>query len=83
MQPESKTANSAVSQKSITYLTQTMGERLTQLILANNTLTCLPQIITSLAVSIIFNFMTDFVILFFTFELSSPLEFGGLDSACA
>lgn len=47
--PESKTANSAVSQKSITYLTQTMGERLTQLILANNTLTCLPQIITSLA----------------------------------
>ncbi|KAK6636603.1 hypothetical protein RUM43_010265 [Polyplax serrata] len=47
--PESKSANSAVSQKSITFLTQTMGERLTQLILAHNTLTCLPQIISSLA----------------------------------
>lgn len=71
LQPESKSANSAVSQKSITFLTQTMGERLTQLILAHNTLTCLPQIISSLAVSkIFFRVIQMYLFIFFSSNLS-------------
>ncbi|KAJ9600889.1 hypothetical protein L9F63_000932, partial [Diploptera punctata] len=47
--PESNSTRSAISPVSIINLTQTMGDRLTHLTLANNKLTAIPQLITSIA----------------------------------
>uniref|UniRef100_A0A1B6IH04 F-box domain-containing protein n=2 Tax=Proconiini TaxID=565685 RepID=A0A1B6IH04_9HEMI len=47
--PELNSPRSAVSMASLLYLAQTMGERLTHLILANNKLAGVPQILTAIA----------------------------------
>ncbi|XP_069697762.1 F-box/LRR-repeat protein 6 isoform X2 [Periplaneta americana] len=47
--PESNHTRSATSLLSISHLTQTMGERLTSLVLANNKIAGVPQLITAVA----------------------------------
>ncbi|GFG38847.1 hypothetical protein Cfor_02154, partial [Coptotermes formosanus] len=47
--PETNQTRSALSLFSISHLTQTMGDRLTHLILANNRLAAIPQLITAIA----------------------------------
>ncbi|PNF25407.1 F-box/LRR-repeat protein 6 [Cryptotermes secundus] len=47
--PETNHTRSALSLFSISHLTQTMGDRLTHLILANNRLAAIPQLITAIA----------------------------------